>query len=90
MQDDLSGPGACDSVGPPKCFGDGNTVCPVDQEGIMQPRKECVPCPYLRECLRRVMVERGKIEIVEQPVSKVTGFFKRWSDRKLKKTGGAA
>jgi hypothetical protein len=31
------------------------------------------------------MVERGKMEIVEQPVSKVTGFFKRWSDRKLKK-----
>lgn len=72
------------AVGPPECFADGEKVCPVDEEGIMQPRKECVPCPYLRACLQRVMVERGKIELVEQPFSKVTGFFKRWSDRKLK------
>ena len=78
------GTGAED-VGPPKCFGDGQKVCPVDEEGIMQPRKDCLPCVYLKACLQRVMVERGKIEIVEQPVSRVSGFFKRWSDRKLKK-----
>lgn len=84
MEDNSSGRSPSEGVGPPKCFGDGEKVCPVDEEGIMQPRKECVPCPYLRACLRRVMVERGKIEVVKQPVSAVTGFFKRWSDRKLK------
>jgi hypothetical protein len=31
------------------------------------------------------MVARGKIEMAEQPAAKVTGFLKRWSDRKLKK-----
>jgi len=80
-----SQPGAVD---PPKCFGDGDKVCPVDEEGIMQPQRECLPCSYLRACLRNVMVRRGKLRIVEEPpVSKVTGFFKRWSNRKLKNNG---
>ncbi len=80
-----SQPGA---VGPPNCFGDGDKVCPVDEEGIMQPQRGCLPCSYLRACLRNVMVLRGKIRIVEGSTgSKVTGFFKRWSNRKLKKNG---
>ncbi len=78
-------PGA---VGPPECFGDGDKVCPVDEEGIMQPQKGCLPCSHLRACLQNVMVQRGKIRIVEEPSgSKVAGFFKRWSDRKLKHNG---
>lgn len=77
-----SQPGA---AGPPECFGDGDKVCPLDEEGIMQPRKGCVPCPYLRACIQRVMVQRGKLRTVEDPGSKVTGFFKRWSELKLKK-----
>ncbi|MDR3567656.1 MAG: hypothetical protein P4L43_06470 [Syntrophobacteraceae bacterium] len=85
MKDDLSGRSPSDTVGAPQCFGDGEKVCPVDEEGIMQPRRECVPCPYLRPCLQRVMVGRGKLEIAEQPASRVTGFLKRWSERKLKK-----
>ncbi len=85
MKDNSPGHCRSEAVGPPRCFADGEKVCPVDEQGVMQPRKECVPCPYLRACLQQVMVERGKMEIVEQPVSKVTGFFKRWSDRKLKK-----
>ncbi len=84
MQDNSPAPGS-EAVGPPECFAHGEKVCPVDEEGVMQPRKECVPCPYLKACLQRVMVERGKITIVEHPASKVAGFFKRWSDRKLKK-----
>jgi len=70
----------------PECFGDGDRVCPVDEEGIMQPQSECVPCLHLRPCLQSVMVLRGKLRIVEAPsCSKVTGFIKRWSDQKLAK-----
>ncbi|MGO9530580.1 MAG: hypothetical protein ACLP3B_05300 [Syntrophobacteraceae bacterium] len=70
----------------PECFGDGERVCPIDEEGIMQPQSECVPCPHLRPCLQSVMVKRGKLRIVEAPpCSKVTGFIKRWSDQKLAK-----
>ncbi len=76
-------PGAADA---PKCFGDGDKVCPVDEEGIMQPQRGCLPCSYLRACLQSVMVRRGKLRIVEdRPGSSLSGFFKRWSDRKLKK-----
>jgi len=86
MQDTSSSqPGAASA---PKCFGDGDKVCPVDEEGIMQPQRECLPCSYLRACLQSVLVRRGKLRIVEEhPGSKVSGFFKRWSDRKLKKNG---
>jgi hypothetical protein len=73
----------------PECFGDGDRVCPVDEEGIMQPQRECVPCSHLRACLQSVLVRRGKLRIVEDPRrSKVTGFLKRWSDRKLAKNKG--
>jgi len=76
-----SKPGTADR---PECFGDGEKVCPVDEEGIMQPQKGCLPCSYLRSCLQDVMVRRGKLRVVEEhPGSKVVGFFKRWSNRKL-------
>ena len=78
-----SQPGAVED--PPKCFGDGDKVCPVDEEGIVQPEHGCIPCPFLRACIQEVMVGRGKLRIVEDhPSSKVANFFKRWSDRKLK------
>ena len=68
----------------PACFGDGDRVCPEDEDGIMQPQQACIPCPHLRPCLQLVLHRRGKIRLVDKPVStKVTGFFKRWSDRKL-------
>jgi len=69
----------------PECFGDGDKVCPLDETGVMQPCGECLPCFHLRHCIQSVMVQRGKLRIVEDPpASKVTAFLKRWSDRKLK------
>ncbi len=72
----------------PECFADGDKVCPVDEEGIMQPRADCLPCPHLRPCIQLVMHRRGKIRLVEEaPSAKVAGFFKRWSDKKLADSG---
>jgi hypothetical protein len=68
----------------PECFGDGERVCPEDEDGVMQPEQACIPCPHLRPCLQLVLHRRGKIRLVDKPVSgKVTGFFKRWSSQKL-------
>jgi len=79
-------PGSSQSADIPPCFGDGDKVCPLDAEGVMQPQSGCLPCSFLRDCLQRVLVQRGKLRIVdEHPSSKITGFFKRWSDLKLKK-----
>ncbi|MHC1728346.1 MAG: hypothetical protein AB9866_20485 [Syntrophobacteraceae bacterium] len=68
----------------PECFGDGERVCPEDENGVMQPQANCLPCVHLRPCMQTVLHRRGKIRLVERPVSsKVTGFFKRWSNQKL-------
>ncbi len=76
--------------GRPQCFGDGDLVCPRDENGIMQPRQDCLPCPHLRPCLQLALHRRGTIRLVEEPAStKVSGFLKRWSDRKLSGTGKA-
>lgn len=76
------------SNGRPECFGDGDMVCPLDEEGIMQPRQDCVPCPHLRPCMQLALHRRGTIRLVDEPASaKVGGFLKRWSDRKLSGSG---
>ena len=71
----------------PECFGDGEKVCPEDEEGVMQPQLNCLPCPHLRPCVQTALHRRGKIRLVDAPAtSKVAGFFKRWSDNKLANT----
>ncbi len=68
----------------PECFGDGERVCPEDEEGIMQPQQNCLPCPHLRPCVQTALHRRGKIRLVDAPATKkVAGFFKRWSENKL-------
>ncbi|MEN6441035.1 MAG: hypothetical protein ABFD97_20905 [Syntrophobacter sp.] len=68
----------------PACFGDGEKVCPRDEDGVMQPRRECVTCPHIRPCLQLALHRRGTIRLVEEPASlKVTGFLRRWSEQKL-------
>lgn len=87
----MSGPAdSSDSgnTGQPECFGDGDRVCPLDENGIMQPQKDCLPCPHLRPCLQLAFHRRGLIRLVKEPgPSKFSGFLKRWSDQKLSSTG---
>ena len=48
-------PSSCSQLGaaaPSGCFGDGDKVCPLDEEGVMQPQSGCLPCPHLRACVR--------------------------------------
>jgi hypothetical protein len=76
----------------PECFGDMSKVCPRDEEGIRQPRVECLPCGSLKTCLQHGLIEEGvaipKSAIESPAVTKVSGFLKRWSDRKL--AGGSS
>ncbi len=80
-------PAASDEkASPPSCFGDPAKVCPRDAGGIMQPQVSCLSCQHLKSCLRTALRQQGVIapSVLEAPaVSKVTGFFKRWSDQKL-------
>lgn len=70
----------------PVCYGDAGVVCPRDEDGIIQPREECVRCRHQRPCLQSALRQQGLIRppVSESPVvSRVSGFVKRWSDRKL-------
>lgn len=70
----------------PPCYGDADTVCPRDEDGVMQPRAACLSCSVLKTCLQKALRAQGLIRdpILESPVvSKASRFLKRWSDRKL-------
>lgn len=78
----------------PACFGDPQRVCPVDDDGFMQPQTACISCSMLKSCLRSALSKQGIIapKSGQGPaVSRMTGFLRRWSDQKLsagKATGG--
>lgn len=71
---------------PPQCYADPELVCPKDERGMIEPQAECLACGYLKNCLREALAREG---LIRPPlsgipaVSKVSGFLKRWSDRKL-------
>lgn len=74
----------------PSCFGDPAIVCPSDEEGNMQPRKGCLPCHSLRSCLQAALRRKGVLSepLTGKPIgSRITGFLKRWSDRKTRSEG---
>lgn len=73
----------------PACFGDPQTVCPVDASGVMQPQTACLACGLLKSCLQKALRKQGLISpsLMETPaVSKMTIFLKRWSDQKLSRS----
>ncbi len=70
---------------PPSCFGSPAKVCPRDADGVVQPQVSCLSCQHLKLCLRTALRQQGVIapSVLETPaVSRVTGFFKRWSEQK--------
>ncbi len=73
----------------PECFGVPEVVHSKDEEGFSQPRPECVACPHLRPCLQTALRREGVLpaktlsDAPARAVSKVSGFIRRWSDRKL-------
>ena len=55
----------------------------------MQPQQDCVACRFLKTCLRQALRAQGLIEaksMAAPAVSKVSGFLRRWSERKSAET----
>jgi hypothetical protein len=69
----------------PECYGNPERVCPKDEDGIMQPQPGCISCQSLKPCLQTALQKGGLLapSAAAPVVSKVKGFFKRWSDQKL-------
>jgi len=75
-----------DEASRPECFGDPAKVCPKDEEGFTQPRKECLSCGWVRPCLQAGLRAQGTLPpTLSQKfrASPVGGFLERWSRRKL-------
>ncbi|MCK8600184.1 hypothetical protein [Desulfoferrobacter suflitae] len=76
----------------PECFGDPESVCPMDENGFMQPQTACINCDALKSCLQSALSKQGIIgsrSKQSMAVAKMTGFLKRWSDQKLRSSGMA-
>ncbi|MCU0574774.1 MAG: hypothetical protein MUC41_17550 [Syntrophobacteraceae bacterium] len=74
----------------PSCFGDSETVCPRDEKGFFQPRKQCLDCGVVRACLQRALRREGVLAppFLEAPAAvRFKGFLKRWSRQKLAQGG---
>jgi hypothetical protein len=74
---------------PPSCFGDPKRVCPRDEDSFMQPQQDCVACRFLKACLQQALRAQGLIEAksaAAPAVAKVSGFLRRWSERKSAET----
>ncbi len=70
----------------PPCHGIAELVCPRDEEGVIQPQPECVSCADVKTCLRKAVLAEGLLKAdpdPPSPVSKMSGFLKRWSRQKL-------
>ncbi len=65
----------------PPCYGIPELVCPRNEEGIIEPQRECVSCADLKTCLRKAVEDQGLVRggDTHSPVSRVAGFFRRWS-----------
>ncbi len=72
----------------PSCFGILDEVFPKGDSGIREVRQRCIECPFRVECLKKAISSEEGIkmreEIIRQmPVSGVTDWIKRWSNKKM-------
>lgn len=70
----------------PPCFGDAARVCPRNEDGFIEPQRDCLQCPEVRSCLQMALHSQGvlKTSRQESPLaeSSIGRFLKRWSERK--------
>ena len=73
-----------EAEGVPWCYGNPDEVCPTGSEGFIEPQEHCAGCKNVRECLQLALQAQGKLRLVQSKESSgVSGFLKRWSDKKL-------
>ncbi len=70
----------------PSCFGDPERVCPRNEDGFIEPQRECLQCPEVRSCLQAALQAQGVLKTPSAPSpmaeSSIGRFLKRWSERK--------
>lgn len=70
----------------PPCFGNAARVCPRNEDGFIEPQRDCLACPYVRSCLQAALQAEGTLradaESAPLAESSLGRFLKRWSERK--------
>ena len=74
----------------PSCFGDLDTVFPMEDDGLRHSPESCHPCRCKTRCLRSAMgTSKGmdaREEVVDRAYNSGTiGFLERWSKKKILK-----
>ena len=75
---------------PPECFGVLDHVFPLADDGLRYVRKECTPCPRVKDCLRTASQSReglnmriSRMEALSYGKGEgLSGFLRRWSELK--------
>jgi hypothetical protein len=87
MDSNMGAGDAAPAESPPECFGDPERVCPKDEAGFFHPQGQCLPCPFLKTCLRAALEKQDLLPPSSTGTRVGAGlvtFFKRWSAQKLK------
>lgn len=71
----------------PNCFGDLQTVFPLQPDGLRQTPEACLRCRHKTACLRSAMTAPSGLTVREEMLDRayrggVVGFFHRWSQKK--------
>ncbi len=70
-----------------KCYGNINTVFPMQEDGLRTTPETCMACRDKTDCLREAMSSRNGLHVREEMIDRayrggITGFFQRWSQKK--------
>ncbi len=71
----------------PPCFGNLDTVFPLQADGLRVTPEACLCCPHKTECLRAAMAHHNGLRVREEMLDRAyrggaIGFFQRWSQKK--------
>ena len=70
-----------------QCFGDLNTVFPMQTDGLRATPEPCMRCKQKTQCLRAAMDSKKGLHVREEMIDRayrggIMGFFQRWSQKK--------
>lgn len=71
----------------PACYGQLETVFPMQADRLRRTPESCMPCPHKTMCLREAAAGREGLKIADEKIDRAytsgtMGFFERWLKKK--------
>ena len=72
----------------PECFGQLDTVFPMQEDGLRHSPETCLKCLHKTDCLRSALKGKAGLEVHEERIDRshdsgMIGFVERWSKKKV-------